>query len=58
MSEYAEAVEYMSSAGSVWHVRVRFEILLLLNMADMDCLLCGRLWSEESSVLRSFSGCE
>ena len=32
MSEYAEAVEYMSSAGSVWHVRVRFEILLLLNM--------------------------
>ena len=58
MSEYAEAVEYMSSAGSVWHVRVRFEILLLLNMADMDCLLCGRLWSEECSVLRSFSGCE
>ena len=22
------------------------EILLLLNVVDMDCLLCGRLWSE------------
>jgi len=26
------------------------EILLLLNMADMGCLLCGRLWSEPSWV--------
>ena len=23
------------------------EILLLLDMADMDCLLCGRLWREQ-----------
>ena len=23
------------------------EILLLLDVADMDCLLCGRLWSEQ-----------
>ena len=21
--------------------------LLLMNVADMDCLLCGRLWSEQ-----------
>ena len=24
-----------------------FEILLLLNIADTDCLLCGRLLSEQ-----------
>ena len=24
------------------------EILLLLNMAEMGCLLCVRLWSEQS----------
>ena len=23
------------------------KMLLLLNMADMDCLLCGRLWSDQ-----------
>ena len=23
------------------------EILLLLNMADMDYLICGKLWSEQ-----------
>ena len=27
-----------------------YEILLLLNKADMDCLLCRRLWSEQYSV--------
>ena len=38
----------MSSAGSVWYVgglKIWCKILLLLNMADMDCLLyverCG-----------------
>ena len=44
---YAETV---SSAGSVWYVgnfKLCCEILLLLNIADMDCLLCGKLWSEE-----------
>ena len=30
---YAETVECMSSAGSVWYVGV-FEILLLMDMAD------------------------
>ena len=25
------------------------EILLLLNIADMDCLSCGKLWSESSA---------
>ena len=37
----------MSSAGSVWYVgsfTLCCEILLLLNVAAMDCLLCGRLW--------------
>ena len=41
----------MSSAGSVWYVgsfKLCCEMLLLLNVteSDMDCLLCGRLWSE------------
>ena len=27
------------------------EFLLLLNMADMDCLSCGRLWSEHLVTL-------
>ena len=31
---YAETVECMSSAGSVWYVGA-FEILLLMDMADM-----------------------
>ena len=26
------------------------EILLLLDMAYMDCLLCGRLWREQYHV--------
>ena len=43
---------HVSSAGSVWYVgsfKLCCEILLLLNVAesDMDCLLCGRLWSEQ-----------
>ena len=42
----------MSSAGSVWNVgsfKTCCTILLLLNVAesDMDCLSCGRLWSEQ-----------
>ena len=40
----------MISAGSVWYVgsfKLCYEILLLLNMADMECLLCGKLWSEQ-----------
>ena len=36
---------------SVWYVgslrKLCCEILLLLNVADMGCLLCGRLWSEQ-----------
>ena len=33
--------------------------LLLLNVAesDMDCLLCGKLWNEQSWQLCSFSEC-
>ena len=41
--------ETVSSAGSAWYV-VSFkccEILLLLNIADMDSLLYGRLCSEQ-----------
>ena len=34
------------------------EILLLLNMADMGCLLCVRLWSEQSRVPCSFTAYE
>ena len=35
------------------------EILLLLDMADMNCLLCGRLWNEHDECLVClFSGCE
>ena len=32
-----------------WEFKLCFEILLLQNVAesDMDCLLCGRLWSEQ-----------
>ena len=46
---YAETV---SNAEYVWYVgsfKLCCEILLLLNVAesDMDCLLCGRLWSEQ-----------
>ena len=26
------------------------EVLLLMNVADVDCLLCGRLWSEQCWV--------
>ena len=40
----------MSSAGSVRYVgsfKLCSEILLLLNVADMDCLLCGKLWTEQ-----------
>ena len=42
----------MSIAGYVWYVgsfKLCCEILLLLDVAesDMDCLLCGRLWSEQ-----------
>ena len=44
--------ETVSSAGSVRYVgsfKLCCEILLPLNVAesDMDCLLCGRLWSEQ-----------
>ena len=37
-------------AGSIIMVcwsKLCCEMLLLLNMADLDCLLCRRLWSEE-----------
>ena len=42
----------MSSAGSAWYVgsfKLCCEILLLLDVAesDMECLVCGRLWSEQ-----------
>ena len=32
-----------------WEFKLCCEILLLLDVAesDMDCLLCGRLWSEQ-----------
>ena len=33
------------------------EILLLLDMGDMDYVLCGRLWREQCLVLCSFGGC-
>ena len=44
---YAETVVCMSSAKSVG---VWVNILLLLNMANMGCLVCGRLWSEQCWV--------
>ena len=40
----------VSSTGSVWYVgsfKLCCEILFLLNIADMDCLLYGKLWSEQ-----------
>ena len=30
------------------------KFLLLLNMADMNCLLCRRLWSEQCSGLELY----
>ena len=31
-----------------WEFKLCCKILLLMNVADMDCLsLCGRLWSEQ-----------
>ena len=35
--------------GYVGNFKLRGEILLLLDVAesDMECLLCGRLWSEQ-----------
>ena len=30
-----------------WEFKLCYEIILLMNVVDMDCLLCGRLWSEE-----------
>ena len=45
---YTEAVECMNSAESVCHVGVSVvNFLLLLNMAHMVCLACGRLLSEQ-----------
>ena len=40
---YAEAVEYMSSAGSMLECQLCCELLLLLNMAHMGCLVRRRL---------------
>ena len=48
---YAETA---SSTGSVWHVRSFkscCEILLLLNIADMDSYLCGKLRSAVLSAV-------
>ena len=42
---YVETVECMSSAGYVC-----CGIILLLDMADMDGLLCGGLWNEQCHV--------
>ena len=44
--EDVETVECMSWVCMVCWSKL-CEILLLLNMADMDCLLCRRLWSEQ-----------
>ena len=30
-----------------WDFKLFCKILLLMNVADMDCLLCGRLWREQ-----------
>ena len=30
-----------------WEFKLCCEILLLMNVADVDYLLCGRLWSEQ-----------
>ena len=43
----SETVECMSWVCMVCWSKLCCEILLLLNMADMDCLLCRRLWSEQ-----------
>ena len=44
-----KTIECMSSAVSLYSMlecKLCCEILLLLDMADIDCL-CGRLWSEQ-----------
>ena len=44
-----KTVECMNSAGSLYSMlecKLCCEILLLLDMADIDCP-CGRLWSEQ-----------
>ena len=43
---YAETVSSDGSYGMLG-VLSCCEILLLMNVADVDCLLCGRLWSEQ-----------
>ena len=43
---YAQPWAVLGLYGVLGVVKLRCEILLLLNVADMDCLLCGRLWSE------------
>ena len=53
---YAETV---SSAVSAWYVgsfKLCCKILLLLDVAesDMDCLLCGRLWSDRAVLSTVF----
>ena len=30
-----------------WEFKLCCQILLVMNVTDMDCLLCGRLWSEQ-----------
>ena len=35
-----------------WEFKLRCEIFLLLNVADMDCLLCGRLCGVSSAEYR------
>ena len=30
-----------------WESKLCTKILLLMNVADMDCVLCGWLWSEQ-----------
>ena len=30
-----------------WEFKVCCKIFLLMNVADMDCPLCGRVWSEQ-----------
>ena len=37
--------------------KLSYEIILLLDIANMSCLLCEKLWSEQCRVPCSFSGC-
>ena len=44
---HAETLSNTESVSYAGSFKLCCEILLLLNIADMDCLSCGKLWSEQ-----------